>query len=104
MHRPKFKDKYHIEPVEDAVFLLSERDTFVLEGQSLARVVPLIDGVRSSDEIVAAAWPTVLPNDVSQALNLLNSELTLEWAQSFASRVIALAGADLDRQIETAFA
>jgi hypothetical protein len=38
-----------------------------------------------------------------QALNLLNSKLTLEWAQSFAARVIADGGADLDRQIETAF-
>ena len=55
MHRPKFKDKYHIEPVDDAVFLLAERDSFVLEGPSMARVVPLIDGVRSSEEIVAAA-------------------------------------------------
>ena len=72
MHRPKFKDKYHIEPVDDAVFLLAERDSFVLEGPSMARVVPLIDGVRSSEEIVAAAWPTLQPNDVSQALNLLN--------------------------------
>lgn len=72
MHRPKFKDKYHIEPVDDAVFLLAERDSFVLEGPSMARVVPLIDGIRSSEEIVAAAWPTLQPNDVSQALNLLN--------------------------------
>ena len=38
-----------------------------------------------------------------QALNLLNSKLTLEWAQSFAARVLAQAGPDLTRQIESAF-
>jgi len=38
-----------------------------------------------------------------QALNLLNSELTLQWAEGFASRVIKSAGCDLDKQIDTAF-
>ncbi len=38
-----------------------------------------------------------------QALNLLNSKLTLEWAQAFAERVLAEAGTDLARQIEAAF-
>jgi hypothetical protein len=38
-----------------------------------------------------------------QALNLLNSEVSLKWAQSFASRVLRLAGPDRDAQIETAF-
>jgi hypothetical protein len=39
----------------------------------------------------------------TQALNLLNSELTLKWAQGLAGRVLRFAGADLDRQIETAY-
>jgi hypothetical protein len=38
-----------------------------------------------------------------QALTLLNSELSLQWAQSLAGRVIESAGANLNRQIETAF-
>jgi hypothetical protein len=38
-----------------------------------------------------------------QALTLLNSDLTLQWAQAFAGRVIESAGANLNRQIETAF-
>jgi hypothetical protein len=38
-----------------------------------------------------------------QALNLLNSKLTLEWAKGFAARVTAQAGNDLARQIESAF-
>ena len=38
-----------------------------------------------------------------QALTVLNSKLTLEWAQGFAGRVIEKAGAKRDAQIETAF-
>src|SRR6266540_1813783 len=38
-----------------------------------------------------------------QALNLLNSELTLAWAQNFAGRVIKLAGCDRDQQIDAAY-
>jgi hypothetical protein len=38
-----------------------------------------------------------------QALTLLNSQLTLEWAQALAERVLRLAGADPQRQITAAF-
>jgi len=38
-----------------------------------------------------------------QALTLLNSSLMLDWAQSFAGRVLLTAGADQERQIEMAY-
>jgi len=38
-----------------------------------------------------------------QALTMLNSDLTLGWAQSFAGRVLALAGTDRHAQIEAAY-
>jgi hypothetical protein len=38
-----------------------------------------------------------------QALTLLNSKLTLEWAQSFAGRVLDAAGPDPEKQVEAAF-
>ncbi len=38
-----------------------------------------------------------------QALNLLNSELTLQWAEGFAARVFKSAGCDLDKQIDAAY-
>ena len=34
---------------------------------------------------------------------MLNSKLTLEWAQSFAGRVIRTAGRDVNQQIDTAY-
>ena len=39
----------------------------------------------------------------SQALTMLNSELTLEWARHFAARVVRSAGSQTEKQIETAF-
>ena len=38
-----------------------------------------------------------------QALTLLNSKLTLEWAQAFAGRVLGRAGPSLEAQIEEAY-
>ena len=38
-----------------------------------------------------------------QALNLLNSELTLQWAESFAGRVIQSAGGDPTQQVDAAY-
>jgi hypothetical protein len=38
-----------------------------------------------------------------QALTMLNSKLSLEWAQGFAGRVLQAAGADRDKQIDAAF-
>ncbi|HUS04845.1 MAG TPA: DUF1549 and DUF1553 domain-containing protein [Bryobacteraceae bacterium] len=38
-----------------------------------------------------------------QALSLLNGKTVLEWAQSFAGRVLQSAGPDLNREIDTAF-
>ena len=44
-----------------------------------------------------------LTTNATQALFMLNSRLTLEWAQGFAGRVIGIAGSDLERQIQTAY-
>ena len=38
-----------------------------------------------------------------QALTMLNSKLTLEWAQSFAGRVIRTAGGNVNQQIDAAY-
>ena len=38
-----------------------------------------------------------------QALNLLNSELTMKWAEGLAARVIQSAGCELEKQIDAAY-
>jgi hypothetical protein len=45
-------------------------------------------------------YTTITP---AQALTLLNSKLTLEWAQSFAGRLIQSAGPDRQAQVQAAF-
>ena len=45
----------------------------------------------------------ICPTRPIQALNLLNSDLTLKWAREFAKRVMSQAGGNLPRQIEAAF-
>lgn len=72
LYRPKFKDKYHIEHVAgDGVFLLAERDSFVLEGHHLAHIVPLINGQRTVDEVIEAVRPWVQPDNAYQAFEVL---------------------------------
>ena len=52
--RPKFKAKYHIEDVSgEGIFLLSENENHVLEGESLKQIVPLINGVNTWTDIIA---------------------------------------------------
>jgi hypothetical protein len=38
-----------------------------------------------------------------QALAFINSEMVLEWAQSFATQVLKAAGADVNRQVDQAY-
>jgi ribosomal protein S12 methylthiotransferase accessory factor len=72
MFRPKLKDKYHVEYVEgEGAFLLAERENFVLEGQALKHIMPLIDGNRSLDEIVSMVSPVIQPGDAYQAFEVL---------------------------------
>lgn len=73
MFRPRLKERYHVERVSgDGVFLLSERDTHVLEGGALEQLVPLLDGRRTVDDIVRACSAFLPAHTVHEALNLLH--------------------------------
>ena len=63
---------------------------------------PLFDSFDMPDPHESCSRRNVTTSPI-QALNLLNSKLTLEWAQALAERVLAKAGSDLTRQIEAAF-
>lgn len=63
---------------------------------------PMFDAFDEPDPHESCSRRNVTTSPV-QALTLLNSRLTLEWAQSFAGRVLESAGPDPDQQIETAF-
>lgn len=63
---------------------------------------PMFDSFDMPDPHESCARRNVTTSPI-QALTLLNSKLTLEWAQSFAGRVVESAGANQTKQIETAF-
>ncbi len=72
MHRPKLKDHYHIEHVPaEGYFLLAEDQAFVLEGDCLPHILPLLDGTRTVPEIVSLSHHAVAPETVTEAINSL---------------------------------
>ena len=63
---------------------------------------PLFESLDMPDPHESCARRNVTTSPI-QALHLFNSKMTLEWAQYFAGRVLQTAGADPNRQIETAY-
>ena len=71
---PAFKACFRVVPVpECGALLLSEYDAHLLSGETYAKVVPLIDAVRSIDDIVDAVDGTLDPAVVRYALMRLES-------------------------------
>ncbi|MBP2638073.1 MAG: hypothetical protein H6Q72_3980 [Firmicutes bacterium] len=54
MERPCFKPHLRVEPIEQeaAVLLLSERGYFLLQGRLYVRLAPLLDGSRTTDDLI----------------------------------------------------
>ncbi len=50
--KPKFKNCFHIEILDDQIFLLSETDCFLLSGHLYQQLAPLINGKNTVDNIV----------------------------------------------------
>src|SRR5688500_15060316 len=93
--RPQLKSKYHVETVEgEGIYLLSENDKYVLEGDNLMEVVPLLDGARSWDDVLAevegkigreealAAFEVLRQHDhVEEGGGFLPPELSIFWTE-----------------------
>ncbi len=72
LDRPQFKRQFHVEPVESVgVFLLDEQNYFVLTGEIYEALAPLIDGQRTTDELVELLEDKVSPAEVYYALMLM---------------------------------
>ncbi|MDF5724883.1 MAG: TOMM precursor leader peptide-binding protein [Rhizonema sp. PD37] len=66
LNKPKFKRCFQVETVEsEGVFLISERDTFLLNGHLYELLAPLLNGQHSVDEIVDEIIPHLLPEKAS---------------------------------------
>ena len=72
IRRPKFKAKYHIEDVpREGIFLLSENENHVLEGESLKQIVPLINGINTWTDIIAKVQSYLKEEDMHEAISIL---------------------------------
>lgn len=63
---------------------------------------PMFDAFDEPDPHESCPRRNVTTSPV-QALTLLNSQLTLEWAEGFAGRVLETTGTSVDKEIDTAF-
>src|SRR5262245_12932558 len=69
--------KHHLraEPMgDDAVFLIGERERFMLRGRVYRLLLPLLDGRRTADELAAALAGEVSPAEVEYALRRLSQQ------------------------------
>jgi ribosomal protein S12 methylthiotransferase accessory factor len=66
LNKPKFKHCFRVESVEsEGVFLISERESFLLGGYLYELLTPLINGERTLDDIVDNILPHLLPENPS---------------------------------------
>ena len=73
--RPQFKAQFRVEAVRgEGVLLLSDGSHAVLSGRLFERVAPLIDGHRTSDDIVEALHSDVSAAEVYYALTVLEQK------------------------------
>ncbi len=64
LKKPKFKSCFRVETVEsEGIFLLSERDSFLLSGHLYQLLTPLLNGQYSVDEIVDKTLPVLIPEN-----------------------------------------
>jgi ribosomal protein S12 methylthiotransferase accessory factor len=70
--RPRIKSKYHVETIPgDGIFLLSENERHVLEGESLMQLVPLLDGNHTWDELLGYLETSIGHNEILNAFSVL---------------------------------
>jgi ribosomal protein S12 methylthiotransferase accessory factor len=75
LDKPIFKPAFHVEIADpEGVFLLSERNHFVLKGKLYCRLAPLIDGHHTTDDIVDKVAGKVTPAEVYYALRIMEKK------------------------------
>ena len=74
LNQPKFKSCFHIEILNERVFLLSEKDSFVLNGHLYERLAQLIDGQRTVDDLIEHLGEQSPTAEVYYALMLMEQK------------------------------
>ncbi len=99
LKKPKFKDCFYVEMIESVgVFLRSELESFVLTGKLYERLVPLIDGDRTVDNIVETLSKEISITEIYYALMLLEKKVYIVENDSLSSEIGAFLDlANIDR-------
>ncbi len=74
LKQPKFKSCFHVEILDNRVFLLSEKDYFVLSGHLYERLAQLIDGQRTVDDLIELLKEQAPAAEVYYALMLMEQK------------------------------
>jgi bacteriocin biosynthesis cyclodehydratase domain-containing protein len=83
VRRPAFKPKFHVEIVPgEGVFILSENYSFLWEGEHSLKVIPLINGQRSVEDIVTELREDVARKNIYETLDRLLQAGQIEEADS----------------------
>ncbi len=102
IQKPQFKAHFHVEIVKDeGIFLVSEIGHSVMNGRLFELVAPLIDGRRSTDDIVEELQAQASAAEVYYALTLLEQKGYLcesEQSSSTANRPSGPSRISLHRQ------
>jgi ribosomal protein S12 methylthiotransferase accessory factor len=74
INKPNFKSCFHIEIFESDVFLLSEKDSFLLKGRLYKLLAPLIDGHHTVDDLIDILQGEASAPEVYYALMLMEKK------------------------------
>ena len=83
IERPQFKAHFHVETIEgEGVFLISEMGHAMIRGPLFGYLAPLLDGTRTTDDIVDELEPLASPAEIYYALMLLEQAGYLTESQA----------------------
>jgi ribosomal protein S12 methylthiotransferase accessory factor len=105
LKKPVFKAHLHVEAIPgEGVLILSEESAKALHGSAYEKIVPLIDGLRSADEIVDALAGQVDAAKAYYVLNILEAKGYLAEATPHIPAEVAVFwhGADIDPAVALA--
>lgn len=74
INKPKFKSCFHIETLESDVFLISEKDDFLLRGNLYQQLAQLIDGKHTVDDIIEQCQSQASVAEIYYALMLMEQK------------------------------
>ncbi|NEP00036.1 MAG: TOMM precursor leader peptide-binding protein [Symploca sp. SIO2E9] len=74
LNQPKFKSYFQVEVLKSDLFLLSEKDNFLLSGELYVLLAPLLDGQHTVDQLITLVQGKASAAEVYYALMLMEQK------------------------------